>query len=192
MAKQSDVWGAFAWTAFAFNTLFSTLFAILGWFTFHEFSRVSAEISNNQAAAETVRPAIWSNLFRGAAVSAFFSVVLAVVFVVLALYYMLFSRKSLAHPRSRFGRGMLAASAFSSALHICNIAAQFYSFSPAMDLWVSEYHIHFNTLLLTSTWVFGFISAASFLVFFFMLVFWHDRNAEQVEHEMLTNMRNMA
>lgn len=35
MAKQSDVWGAFAWTAFAFNTLFSTLFAILGWFTFH-------------------------------------------------------------------------------------------------------------------------------------------------------------
>ena len=34
MAKQPDVWGAFVWTAFAFNTLFASLLAILAFFTY--------------------------------------------------------------------------------------------------------------------------------------------------------------
>ncbi|KAK9808156.1 hypothetical protein WJX73_002926 [Symbiochloris irregularis] len=188
--KSAKLYGAFAWTAFAFNTLFSTLFAVLAWFTFTEFKRVSKDPV--LVAAADVRPKDWVALFRGAAVSAFFSVLLVILFVIQALYYMLFSRKSLAHPRSKFGRGFLMAGSFMSALHIANIAQQFYSFEPAMDSWVSEFHVSFNTMLLTSTWVFGYISAATFLVFAVMLALWHDTQAEDVEHQILTTARNVA
>ncbi|KAL3139015.1 hypothetical protein ABBQ32_005816 [Trebouxia sp. C0010 RCD-2024] len=61
-------------------------------------------------------------LFDGAAGSAFFAVILVVIFTVCAIYYMIFTRKGLSHPGSRYGKGFMVALSFMAALHICNIA----------------------------------------------------------------------
>jgi hypothetical protein len=82
-------------------------------------------------------------LFDGAAVSAFFAVILVIIFTVThlliaaafklaaprvnllqvcAIYYMIFTRKGLSHPGSRYGKGFMVALSFMTALHICNIA----------------------------------------------------------------------
>lgn len=39
-----------------------------------------------------------------------------------AIYYMIFTRKGLSHPGSRYGKGFMVALSFMAALHICNIA----------------------------------------------------------------------
>ena len=41
---------------------------------------------------------------------------------VCAIYYMIFTRKGLSHPGSRYGKGFMVALSFMTALHICNIA----------------------------------------------------------------------
>lgn len=41
---------------------------------------------------------------------------------VCAIYYMIFTRKGLSHPGSRYGKGFMVALTFMCALHICNIA----------------------------------------------------------------------
>ena len=51
----------------------------------------------------------------------------------------LLTRKSLAHPRSKYGRGFLTATALFCALHIANISSHYYSFRGAMSTWVSTY-----------------------------------------------------
>ncbi len=43
---------------------------------------------------------------------------------VVSIYYMVFSRVTLAHPRSRYGKGFLVAASFYTAMHLANIAAQ--------------------------------------------------------------------
>ena len=49
---------------------------------------------------------------------------------------MLLSRRSLAHPRCKFGRGFLIATTLFCALHVANIASHFYSFRQAPQLGV--------------------------------------------------------
>ena len=89
---------------------------------------------------------------------------------VFAIRYMVFSRRSLSHPRANFGRGVMAATSLFSALHITNIATLYLSFTPAMNTWVGEYHASFNRVLLTATWVFGYLAAAVQLLFTVMLL----------------------
>ena len=60
-------------------------------------------------------------LFDGAAVSAFFVVIIVALTVLLALRYMLLTRRSLCHPRSSFGRGLMVATGLFAALHFINI-----------------------------------------------------------------------
>ena len=60
-------------------------------------------------------------LFDGAAVSAFFVVIIVALTVLLALRYMLLTRRSLSHPRSAFGRGLMIATGLFAALHFVNI-----------------------------------------------------------------------
>ena len=60
-------------------------------------------------------------LFDGAAVSAFFVVIIVALTVLLALRYMLLTRRSLCHPRSSFGRGLMVATGLFAALHFVNI-----------------------------------------------------------------------
>ena len=60
-------------------------------------------------------------LFDGAAVSAFFVVIIVALTVLLALRYMLLTRRSLSHPRSAFGRGLMVATGLFAALHFVNI-----------------------------------------------------------------------
>ena len=43
---------------------------------------------------------------------------------VLAIYYMVLSRRSLAHPRNKYGKGVLVATSLFAALHVANIATQ--------------------------------------------------------------------
>ena len=89
---------------------------------------------------------------------------------VFAIRYMVFSRRSLSHPRANFGRGVMAATSLFSALHITNIATLYLSFTPAMNTWVGQYHASFNRVLLTATWVFGYLAAAIQLLFMVMLL----------------------
>lgn len=60
-------------------------------------------------------------LFDGAAVSAFFVVIIVALTVLLALRYMLLTRRSLCHPRSSFGRGLMVATGLFAALHFVNV-----------------------------------------------------------------------
>ena len=60
-------------------------------------------------------------LFDGAAVSAFFVVIIVALTVLLALRYMLLTRRSLCHPRSSFGRGLMVATGLFAALHFINV-----------------------------------------------------------------------
>ena len=83
---------------------------------------------------------------------------------------MVFSRRSLSHPRANFGRGVMTATSLFSAFHITNIATLFLSFTPAMNTWVGEYHASFNRVLLSATWVFGYLAAALQLLFTIMLL----------------------
>jgi len=61
-------------------------------------------------------------LFDGAAVSAFFVVIIVALTVLVALRYMILTRRSLCHPRSSFGRGLMVATGLFAALHFINIA----------------------------------------------------------------------
>ena len=91
---------------------------------------------------------------------------------VFAIRYMVFSRRSLSHPRANFGRGVMTATSLFSAFHITNIATLFLSFTPAMNTWVGEYHANFNRVLLSATWVFGYLAAVVQLLFTIMLLRW--------------------
>ena len=63
---------------------------------------------------------------------------------VCAIYYMIFTRKGLSHPGSRYGKGFMVALSFMTALHICNIAT------------------HVSTPHVTLTWqLLGFAQAAT-------------------------------
>ncbi|KAK9815451.1 hypothetical protein WJX72_003888 [[Myrmecia] bisecta] len=178
---MADTFKPWVWAVFAFNSLFATIFALLAWYTFSEFKRVSSE-----ATVLVVDRDDWVALFRGAAVSAFFALLLVIIFVVVSIYYMVFTRVSLAHPRSRYGKGFLVAASFYTAMHLANIAAQFWSFTSAMHTWTTVYHADFDRALLIATYAWGFISAGSFLIFAVMLMIWPNTEVEALEHERLS------
>ncbi|KAL0037762.1 hypothetical protein WJX77_011066 [Trebouxia sp. C0004] len=161
-----DQWKPWVWAVFAFNCLFATVFALLCWETYRQFRNV---IKSAAFAPALVDVKEWTALFDGAAVSAFFAVILVIIFTVCAIYYMIFTRKGLSHPGSRYGKGFMVALSFMTALHICNIATHFLSFSPAIKYWVTTFNVDFSRLLLTATYSFGYISTVFFLVFAFML-----------------------
>lgn len=91
---------------------------------------------------------------------------------------MIFTRKGLSHPGSRYGKGFMVALSLMTSLHVCNIAThvslhqlkkqqmaqmlgklmvnlimlmQFLSFAPAIKYWVSTFNVNFSRLLLTAT-----------------------------------------
>lgn len=84
-----------------------------------------AQATRQLPAGFTVLKAAWNGcrwwLFDGAAVSAFFVVIIVALTVLLALRYMLLTRRSLSHPRSAFGRGLMIATGLFAALHFVNI-----------------------------------------------------------------------
>jgi hypothetical protein len=168
---MDDTWTPWVWAVFAFTCLFNTIFAFLCWDTFTEFRRV--EKLGLQATEKG-----WSSLFAGAAGSAFFAVILVVIFVACSIYYMVLTRKGLSHPASRYGKGFMVALTFMCGLHICNIATHFLSFSPAMTNFTDTYKVEFNRLLLTSTYVFGYLTCAWFLVLSLMLELWRRKDVE--------------
>ncbi|CAK0786335.1 hypothetical protein CVIRNUC_009548 [Coccomyxa viridis] len=185
MASHPDTRKPWVWAVFAFNTLFGIIFAILSWATFSSFRQV-------MKSATTVLPQgtdanAWWWLFDGAAVSAFFVVIIVALTVLLALRYMLLTRRSLSHPRSAFGRGLMIATGLFAALHFVNIGTHFLSFLPAMQHWVSDYNVHFNRVLLTATVAFGFLSAALNLIYALMILFWRDKDAEALDRVALTH-----
>ena len=58
-----------------------------------------------------------------------------------------------------------------------------------MSTWVVTYRVVFNTALLGSTYIFGYISALAFLVLTVMLCLWHDKTAETEERTILASAR---
>ncbi|KAA6426688.1 MAG: hypothetical protein FRX49_03798 [Trebouxia sp. A1-2] len=180
-----DQWKPWVWAVFAFNCLFATVFALLCWETYRQFRNVTKSAAFAPALVDVkewcvLQFAAWRGtaLFDGAAVSAFFAVILVIIFTVCAIYYMIFTRKGLSHPGSRYGKGFMVALSFMTALHICNIATHFLSFSPAIKYWVTTFNVDFSRLLLTATYSFGYISTVFFLVFAFMLVIWKRTDIE--------------
>ncbi|CAL5226776.1 g9633 [Coccomyxa viridis] len=189
MGAHPDTWKPWVWAMFAFNTLFGVIFAILSWATFSGFRQI-------MHTATTVLPAgtdsdAWWWLFDGAAVSAFFVVIIVALTVLLALRYMLLTRRSLCHPRSSFGRGLMVATGLFAALHFVNIGTHFLSFVPSMQHWVNDYGVHFNRVLLTATVAFGYMSAALNLIFAMMLLFWRDKDAEALDRVALTHTEDI-
>ena len=85
----------------------------------------STGVLSQLPAGFTVLKVAWNGcrwwLFDGAAVSAFFVVIIVALTVLLALRYMLLTRRSLSHPRSAFGRGLMIATGLFAALHFVNI-----------------------------------------------------------------------
>lgn len=163
------------WAVFAFNCLFATVFALLCWETYRQFRNITKSTAFAPALVDVKE---WTALFDGAAVSAFFAVILVILFTVCAIYYMIFTRKGLSHPGSRYGKGFMVALSLTTSLHICNIATHFLSFSPAIKYWVTTFNVDFSRLLLTATYSFGYISTVFFLVFAFMLVIWKRTDVE--------------
>eukprot|EP00884_Botryococcus_braunii_P009151 jgi/Botrbrau1/18237/Bobra.53_1s0091.1 len=174
---RSDTWRPWTWAVFAFTTLFGVIFAILCWFSYTNLRHMADDVDLLTPPGTTRE---WVDIFNGAAASAFFAVVLVVLFLLLATYYMILSVRPLGHPRSKYGKGVLVGAAFFIALHLCNIAAQFYTFHGASTF------LAYNRQLLTATWVFGFISTLCFLIFTCMLAFWHDKAAENLELQALS------
>lgn len=119
--------------------------------------------------------------------SAFFVVVIVALTVLFSLRYMILTRRSLNHPRSSFGRGLMIATGLFACLHFINIGTHFLSFLPAMQHWVNDYGVHFNRVMLTATVAFGYLSAALNLIFALMLLFWRDKDAEALDRVALTH-----
>ncbi|KAK9846501.1 hypothetical protein WJX81_005367 [Elliptochloris bilobata] len=161
MADTGAGWTPWVWAGLAFNLLFSTIFCFLSWATFTSFKR----LTNDSTVPVGISREAWSWLFDGAAVSAFFALVVLILFACFSVYYMLLSRKPLSHPRKKYGKGVLVASSLFAALHVANIATHFLSFTPIMNAWVGTYKADFNRPLLVATWGFGYISAAALLIF---------------------------
>ncbi|BDA49269.1 hypothetical protein COCOBI_13-3800 [Coccomyxa sp. Obi] len=182
---QPDTFKPWVWAVFAFNTLFNGIFAILCFATFSSFRKMMNDTSFAFPAGTDRNT--WQWLFDGAAVNAFFALILVVLSVAFAIRYMIFSRRALSHPRSSYGKGIMVATSLFAALHMINIATQFLSFEPAMTHWVRDYHAHFNRVLLMATVAFGYISAAMQLLFLFMLLVWHNREAEALDRVALAH-----
>eukprot|EP00891_Asterochloris_glomerata_P005301 jgi/Astpho2/5301/Aster-05860 len=164
------------WCVLAFTLLFGAIFSFLAWDVFLDFRRVVRDPHFTAMAGNDKHA--WAQLFMGAAGSAFFAVVLVVVFAVCAIYYMLLHRKGLSHPVQNFGRGFLVALSFMGCLHIANIATHFLSFAPAMGHWIVDYKVDFNRVLLDSTFVVGYASSLFFLAFALLLLFWRRTDVD--------------
>ncbi|KAK9843385.1 hypothetical protein WJX84_012097 [Apatococcus fuscideae] len=161
MSTSSDTWRPWVWAAFAFNTLFASLFAILCWATFSEFHNVIHDEKSLVPAGERTD---WRYLFQGAAGSAFFAVILVVVFVVASLYYMVLT-----------------------SFHLANIATHFLSFEPVMHSWVHDHHANFSLTILTATYVMGYVSTVFFLAFTVLMMIMGEEQAKGAHERLVPN-----
>lgn len=181
--SRSDNWRPWVWAAFAFNTLFASLFAILCWATYEEFHTV---IHDEKTLVPQDECKDWKFLFQGAAGSAFFAVILVVIFVISSLYYMVLTRYSLSHPHSRYGKGFMVGLSLFCSFHLANIATHFLSFEPIMSSWVHDKQANFSLTILTATYVMGYVSTVFFLVFTIMMMLLGEEQAKGA-HERLTH-----
>ncbi|KAJ9517706.1 hypothetical protein QJQ45_004019 [Haematococcus lacustris] len=171
-------WRKWAVGVFAANSVAAIIFCGLCITTYKAFKELVSTLSQQQAATGVSLRA-WTSLFNGAAVSAGFACVLALLAIALSTILFCFSSKSVAHPNRVVSKRFLQAASWFTGLHVLNIALQFHSYTPLMsslqDVQTPSEHLTFNTPLLAAAVAFGYINAILSGLFGVLLSLWTDR-----------------
>ena len=161
------------------------IFAVQCYFVWADFDRIGDAVGAERDAADAARavgnatyvPRVplkaFEDLFTGAAVSAAFALIGVSAFAVLTSVPMWCVRRvPLSGPKRKFWRGMICGASLMLAFLLFAVAQQFLSLEGVARGLSDEIDGNFNTQLLQSTYVFGFI-AGIFMTFFGVgLFFW--------------------